>query len=335
MKNINNDIKNNTFKPVYLLCGTEDYLKKQMKDNLKAAITGDDEMNLLTVNEKVNLHEIVSVGYTVPFFSEKRLIILDRTDIFKTASVTFTDEDGKKKDFSDFINNMPEYLHIIIVDDAPDKRTKLYKAISKNGYVCELNKQTGASLKKYITAKCIEHGKAIDPEATDSIISRSGSDLGIISGELEKLFAYTMDKNIIDTDDVENVCSICIEDRIFDMIRALGAKDKKKAYSLYFDLLALKEPAIKILILMQRAFCGILQVKEAGDDFDRNALAKNIGMKGIAPFAVANYKAQADNFTIQELKAIIGAFARTEEDIKTGRIDDRTGTELMIAMALK
>jgi DNA polymerase-3 subunit delta len=44
MKNIKEHIKLNQFKPVYLLYGTENYLKKLYKDKLKTAIleNGDD-----------------------------------------------------------------------------------------------------------------------------------------------------------------------------------------------------------------------------------------------------------------------------------------------------
>jgi len=35
MKSLQEDIKNQDFKKVYLLCGEEDYLKKQYKEKLK------------------------------------------------------------------------------------------------------------------------------------------------------------------------------------------------------------------------------------------------------------------------------------------------------------
>ena len=37
MKSLQEDIKNQEFKKVYLLCGEEDYLKKQYKEKLKTA----------------------------------------------------------------------------------------------------------------------------------------------------------------------------------------------------------------------------------------------------------------------------------------------------------
>ena len=43
MKRINEDIKNNEFKNVYLLFGEEDYLKQQYRDKLVHALTEEDD----------------------------------------------------------------------------------------------------------------------------------------------------------------------------------------------------------------------------------------------------------------------------------------------------
>ena len=42
MRNINQDIKNQTYKRIYLLYGDEAYLRRQYKDRLKQGICGDD-----------------------------------------------------------------------------------------------------------------------------------------------------------------------------------------------------------------------------------------------------------------------------------------------------
>ena len=42
MQNLTQDIKNHSFKPVYLLYGDEAFLKNSYKNQLKNAISGDD-----------------------------------------------------------------------------------------------------------------------------------------------------------------------------------------------------------------------------------------------------------------------------------------------------
>jgi DNA polymerase-3 subunit delta len=137
-----------------------------------------------------------------------------------------------------------------------------------------------------------------------------------------------MDKQAITKEDVENVCTTQTVSRIFDMITAIATKKQKQALDLYYDLLTLKEPPMRILYLLARQFNGILQVKEAGSRGISNAqLAKDMG---VAPFIVGKYAAQAKYFEKSQIVQALKDFADTEESVKTGKIEDKLGVELMI-----
>ena len=76
MQNLTQDIKNHSFKPVYLLYGDEAFLKNSYKNQLKNAISGDDTMNYNYFEGKgLDLNELISLADTMAFFSEKRLIM--------------------------------------------------------------------------------------------------------------------------------------------------------------------------------------------------------------------------------------------------------------------
>ncbi len=63
-------------------------------------------------------------------------------------------------------------------------------------------------------------------------------------------------------DDVEEICTGQTENRIFDMIHMMAEKRQKEALELYYDLLALKEPPMRILF-----FAGApVQHPAAGED---------------------------------------------------------------------
>ena len=64
--------------------------------------------------------------------------------------------------------------------------------------------------------------------------------------ELEKLFCYTLDRDEITAEDVEAVCTAQTANRIFDMVEAVAMKRQKKALDYYYDLLALREPPMRI-----------------------------------------------------------------------------------------
>lgn len=322
MKNILEDIKNNTFKPVYFLYGDEGYLINQFKNKLISAIVGDNSFNLTVVNEKPDERALKEIINTPPFMSEKRLIVIDRCDVFKT-----------KDKFSFLTQNPPDYIVIVLIENTADKRLKLYKDIKKIGYICEMKTQSEANVSKFIKEKCDGEGKQIATDTIREIYRRTCGDLGLIVAELEKLFSYTYERDVITLEDVGDIVSVRIEERVFEMIDAIAYKNKRRAISLYYDLLAVRESPVKILILMERHFNGLLQVK-CSPPMPVGELAKGIGLKGVAPFVAGRYQKQAGAFTKDRLAELVEEFARTEEDIKTGMISDKTGVELMIAEAL-
>lgn len=320
MKFINEHIKSNQFKPIYLIYGEEDYLKKQYKDKLKTAIIGDDTMNFSYYEgKKIDLNSVISTGDTLPFFAEKRLIIIEESGLLKSS---VTDE------FLSFVKELPTYLHMIFIESEVDKRSRLYKALNEKGYISEMKYQEVSLLSKWIDSLLREENKTIDRSALELLLSKTGIQMNNIKSELEKLICYAIDKNMITKEDVEIVCTTQIESKIFDMINAITAKNQKLALNFYYDLLLLKEPPMRIMYLLTRQFNIMLQVKELVMDQYNNA---NISKKlGIASFLVGKYISQAKSFTIKEIKQALERFAATEEDIKSGRIDDKMGVELII-----
>ena len=62
--------------------------------------------------------------------------------------------------------------------------------------------------------------------------------------------------------DVDDICTTQITNKIFEMVEAVAEKQQKKALDYYYDLLALKEPPMRILYLLTRQFKLLLQVKD-------------------------------------------------------------------------
>ena len=87
MKSLNEDIKTGQFKQVYLLYGEEAYLKKQYKDRLtRAMLPEGDTMNYAYYEGKgIDGAELIDLAETMPFFAERRLIVVENSGFFKSA----------------------------------------------------------------------------------------------------------------------------------------------------------------------------------------------------------------------------------------------------------
>ena len=83
MQTLNQDIKTKEFKRVYLLYGDEPFLVSSYKKRLKEAIAGEDTMNFNYFEGKSpDVHEIISLADTMPFFADRRLILIDGSGFF-------------------------------------------------------------------------------------------------------------------------------------------------------------------------------------------------------------------------------------------------------------
>ena len=59
----------------------------------------------------------------------------------------------------------------------------------------------------------------------------------------------------------------------------------------------------------------------------REMIAKKLG---VPPFAVRKYREQAERFTKEKLKRALDTCLDTEQDIKTGKLSEQVGLELLL-----
>ena len=320
MRKLRQDIKDRAFESVYLICGPEAYLRLSAKNALRDALTGDDSINY-TYREGRDavFTEIRDIAETLPFFADRRLIVLENTGLFKKGGEVF----------ADYLPEMPGTTVMVFVEEEADKRSRLYKAVSKCGYVAECKRLSEDELKKSALAAFHKAGRPITAEALDLFVDRCGDDLGHMISEEDKLIAYTLGKDGIRPADVEAVTTVTPQSRVFDMLDAMTAGDPARAFSLYDDLKALKEPAMRILFLITQQVNRLLQIKElSARGLTQNAIAEQLGLR---PFAIGKYSRQAKAFTAEALKKRLARCAQYDQDIKSGKIEDAVAVELLLA----
>ena len=320
MKSLQEDMKNQDFKKVYLFYGEEDYLKQQYKQKMKTALLPEgDTMNLsIFEGKKTDPAQVIEMADTMPFFAERRVILLENTGFFKNACDRLPE----------YMSELPDYLCMIFVERELDKRNRMYKAVKKHGRVVEFARQDTRSLTHWILGRMTREGKKITQKDMELFLEGTGTDMGNIEQELEKLLCYTMDRDVITREDILAVCAPQITGHIFDMIRAVTEKKQKKALDLYYDLLELKEPPMRILFLLARQFNQILQVKGLLEEgFDQNSVAKKLGLQ---PFVVKNCGTYGRRFSTEELRGAVEACVEMETKVKTGLIQDVLSVELLL-----
>ena len=105
----------------------------------------------------------------------------------------------------------------------------------------------------------------------------------------------------------------------------------EKALDLYYDLLMLKEPAMRILYLVTS-----FPDSDATSGYDRKGFDnKQMAAKaGVREFAVRKYLGQAKSF-LWLSSEIVRASVQTDENIKTGQMADQLAVELLIISTMQ
>ena len=320
MKQINDDIKQGKFRQVYLLYGEERYLRRQYREKLRKALCEDnDTMNThFYAGKDISVGEVIDLAETLPFFGDRRIIFVTDSGLFKSG--------GEK--MAEYLSSPNETTFFVFTENDVDKRSKLYKAVQSKGYVCEFTVQDDKTLNRWIAGILAREGMRITEATAQLILSKTGTDMENIQMELEKLICYCMGRDVATSDDVEAICTTRIGNHIFDMINAIAAGQQKQALDLYYDLLALKEPPMRILFLLARQCNMLLQTKELKSrGFDNRTIGSKIG---VAPFIAGKYVSQAARFKSSALRNAVVKCVEAEEAVKTGKINDIMSVEILI-----
>ena len=266
----------------------------------------------------LDLKEIISLTDTMPFFGNRRLILIEDSGLFKSGGELL----------AEYLPKMPDTSFIIFVESEVDKRSKLYKKVKDLGYGADMARQNVKQLSSWAGGILAKEGKKITGHTMELFLSKTGDDMENIRMELEKLIGYTMGRQVITDQDVEEICTARVTNKIFDMVSAIVTRKTRTAMEMYEDLLTLREPPMRILFLIARQFNQILQVKELmAQGMDRGNIASSLKMQ---PFVVGKIMPQARSFSGEQILSYVNLCVDAEEAVKTGRLNERLAVELLI-----
>ncbi|MCM1145467.1 MAG: DNA polymerase III subunit delta, partial [Lachnoclostridium sp.] len=199
MQKLNEELKSGQLRQVYLLYGEEAYLIRQYRDKLKKALIGDgDSMNCHHFEGKaVNVGEIIDLAETMPFLSDKRLIVIENSGLLRHGG----------EQLAEYLKEPAETAYFILVESEIDKRSRLYKALSAKGRAVEFKTQEEAVLKRWILGTLKRENKKITERDLGLFLEKTGTDMDNISKELEKVICYCLERDVVTRKDIEEVCT--------------------------------------------------------------------------------------------------------------------------------
>lgn len=249
-------------------------------------------------NDEDAFQKIREAVDTISMFNQEKLIVLEN---LQEELLDFF----KKRDLKN--------VEIVVWDEKPDKRSKLFKFLQKTK-AKEFKPLQGSHLKDWIKDYVDEQKGGIESPAIDKLIEYIGSDLWRLSNEINKLLNYS---KTIKNEDIELLVKPEIDLNIFNLVDALGYKDKNKALKLFKQYLEKGEDESYLLSMFIYQIRNLIKIKTGGK-------------LNMHYFVIQKSRQQARNFSFEDLKKIYHQLLTIDLDIKTGRTDSKTALELFL-----
>jgi len=320
MNTINKHISTKNFCHLYLLYGKERYLVKQFKDKLQKALLGDgDLMNLLVRSDKeINWQEVMDFANTLPFFGERRVIILENSPFFSTGNEAIVN----------YLKDVPEDAYFVFVEGDEVKKSKLLNLIYKTGYVCEMKNPSVKIIYTWTKQILGDNGFKIEEDAFRLLINYAGTDLNILDKEFEKLMSYCGERKTITCEDVEAITVKTINSKVYQITQAMTNKNQKLALSIYQDMLLEKIEPMIIMYNIQSTFNNILLIKMLKEE--HKSMNEMPSIIGANPYALEKLSVFCKDYTKSELREILDSCAESEFRYKRGLLNGKLAVELLI-----
>lgn len=331
----------------YVFHGDEEFTRSEQIAELKARIVRDGmgDLNITTLDGRaVGLGKLVNACNVMPFLTERRLIIVegllqrfDPPTRSPEKSGPRASPDARDADYAQelgaYLTRLPPSTRLVFVESKPLNRANpiLKQALqSANGYVREFRRLGDAELRDWVRRRARQKGTDITREAVALLVSSVGHDLRLLDQELEKLAAYVSYARPITDREVRILVSAAHEANVFALVDALGLRNRPRALQQLRELLDSGASELYILAMIARQVRLILSVKDLAEEkgLDRQTIRRELRISH--SFILDKLLRQSPRFSMEELEALQRAILKSDQAIKTGRIEGELALELLV-----
>ena len=292
------DIKEGKIAPIYFLMGEESYYIDAISDYIESNVLAEEEKGfnqMVLYGKDVSVQDIVSNAKRYPMMAERQVIIVkEAQNLIKTI-----------EQLVDYAKN-PQPTTVLVFNykyKTLDKRKALYKTLSKAAVVFESKKIYEDKIPSWIQSFLRSKQISITPKAALMLTEFLGNDLSKIANELNKLEIVVGAKKEITPEIIEENIGISKDYNNFELQKALGNLDHKKAYQIvhYFAQNSKQHPFVLTISILYLYFTKLMTLHTVRDR-NPGPVAKALG---VSPYFVNEYIAVSRNFPMKRISGVL------------------------------
>lgn len=324
MAELKKQLNENKLQKLYLFFGEETYLIDININRISELVPHMDfpEFNRIVLNgADCSLREIGDAVEAFPMMADRKLVIINNSGAFKGKASAEVKEFYTKR-----IENLTDDTVVIFRETDVDKRSSVYKAAQKMGWIGEFGHLDDTDLITWVMREAKLLNRKISKENAAFLINLTDRGIQTLKNELEKLAAYT--DNEITGPSIQKLASKSLEAKVFDLCDCIMEKDAGKALGILEELKTNKESPYGILYILYSTFGKILKARilaERSEPYEAYAAAL-----GVPRFSVKKYTDGAKRFSKSELSGILLMCVELDLAIKRGAVQQWQGVEKLV-----
>ena len=319
-------------RPVYAVFGSDVYLIRESVQGVVRAVFPDEDADAAVSRYPgggTELSEVLDELFTLPFFSKRRLVIVEEADTFVTKH---------RKELEAYVEKPSTSGILLLQVKQWTATTKLAKLVEKAGLSIDcaaLRDKDTSRIVSWLVQYAKTHCDArLDTGAANLLVELAGIEVGILVAEVEKLAVYAGTSKKIERGDVAKMVGAGRVETIWKALDAATTGQAGEALVLLDNLLAAGEIPIPLLAAMS---ASLLKLHHAGRlRAARLPIEEACQISGIPAFAVEKTRKQHAHLGPRRVDRLPAMLLRADLDIKGGTsLDPRVVLEeLFITLSL-
>ena len=318
-------LKQGKILPLYFFYGEEEFLIQEALDLIinKVVDPGARDFNFNALYcRDTPASELVNLCQTLPFMSEKRLVLARDFDALKAADL---------EELAPYLNDpSPSTCLVMVSNQGKYDKKSVTSAVEAHGAITRFYPLLDREIVAWIEGWARSRGLSLQRDAAQYLWQTIGNDLQKIGNELEKVEISIKEKKSITFEDVKTVVGDFREYSSFDLAAALGSKNREKAFLILSRLIQEGEQPVGLLGSIAWNFRRLLHAKA----MEAAGMGPDEIMKKLRPPVIfhqtAQFKAQMRSFSLDELRKAFDVMLSTDKTLKSSGLSGRLVLDRMI-----
>ena len=329
VRSILEDVRSGIFKSVYLLMGEEPYYPEKVCEAIVANCLQEWEKDFnetICYGGEVDADTLITAARRFPMMADRQLVVVKEAQQMKSL-----------EELAVYCQQPLESTVLVILmhGASADKRRALYKSVLKTGVIVDSPALRDYEMPQWIAAYYEGRGLKIHPEAAQLLSESSGTDLGKIAVETDKLL-----KNLpegvkeVTVEDIEKNVGVSRQFSVFELTKCLSYRQVAQALKISAHIGQTPRFALPMVVApLFTHFSRILKYHALMPT--RPSPSDAAKVLGLNPYFLKEYDAALRNYSLPQAMKAVSLLAEYDYKGKGGDAGEASPADLFTELVAK